>query len=189
MDHRGLRRSCGPHHAAPPSASTTNWKRSGVTSLSPSSSRPARRHPWSSRGRRGLDEDDGTCQAQEGFWQKVTAAKKAATTAPTQGSGRSLLKGCCQKAIGCPRSPTTKAAAHNQGSCSQKLPPKGSHQDRGCEKGCWPKGSGQKGSSAPSKGLVNAPAKKKAPVAVKKVAVKRVAAKSACPQDSALILG
>jgi ribosome-associated protein len=122
---------------------------------------------------------------------KVTAAKKAATTAPTKAPTKKVAakKVAAKKAVAVKKSASTKAAAPK--AAPAKAPvvkkvaaKKAATKTVAVKKVAAKKVAAKKAPATVKKVVVNAPVKKKAPAA-KKVAVKRVAAKKAPARKTA----
>ena len=122
---------------------------------------------------------------------KVTAAKKAATTAPTNAPTKKVAakKVVAKKAVAVKKSASTKAAAPK--AAPAKAPvvkkvaaKKAATKTVAVKKVAAKKVAAKKAPATVKKIVVNAPVKKKAPAA-KKVAVKRVAAKKAPARKTA----
>ena len=130
------------------------------------------------------EEDDAPVKPKKASG-KVTAAKKAATTAPT----KAPTKKVAAKKVAAKKSASTKAAAPK--AAPAKAPvvkkvaaKKAATKTVAVKKVAAKKVAAKKAPATVKKVVVNAPVKKKAPAA-KKVAVKRVAAKKAPARKTA----
>ena len=132
------------------------------------------------------EEDDAPVKPKKASG-KVTAAKKAATTAPTKAPTKKVAakKVAAKKAVAVKKSASTKAAAPTKAPAVKKVAAKkAATKTVAVKKVAAKKVAAKKAPATVKKVVVNAPAKKKAPAA-KKVAVKRVAAKKAPARKTA----